>query len=70
VPGDIDSDGDLDLDDFDGLPGCMSGPTEPYDDTCAGFDRNLDHRIDLLDFQVFQGCFAGSGVPASMSCEN
>lgn len=71
VHGDIDFDGDLDLDDFSGLRDCLSGPANPYGDSpCASFDRNSDHRVDLLDFRAFQGCFSGSGVPASVSCEN
>ncbi len=59
--GDTDRDGDIDADDFAGLPECFRGPNEPIVD-CRAFDLNADGFIDLSDFAELQRLFTGPGV--------
>ena len=57
--GDADGDGDIDLDDFAGLPDCLTGPDNtPYTDGCGVFDFDTDADIDLEDFDAFQQALA------------
>ncbi len=53
--GDIDDDGDLDLDDFGGLYLCLKGPIAgPIDADCLRcFDYDNDGDVDLFDASVF-----------------
>ncbi|UCG16643.1 MAG: lamin tail domain-containing protein, partial [Phycisphaerales bacterium] len=63
VPGDIDEDGDADLDDYALFADCMNGPnvgTPPGGCTAGEFDRSdmdNDNDVDLGDFGEFQGVF-------------
>ena len=57
-PGDYDDDGDVDLDDFAGWGGCMTGPDAgPYDPPCRPFDLDHDSDVDMVDFAAFQRVF-------------
>ena len=57
--GDIDTDGDIDPDDFELLAGCMDGPElEPPPD-CDPADLDGDSDVDLTDFARFQHRFGG-----------
>ncbi len=62
-PGDLDFDGDVDLDDFAKFGGCMAGPGTPSpkrtcDDTdFAGADLDHDNDVDLHDFTLFLAVF-------------
>ena len=60
MPGDCDSDGDVDLDDFAEFEPCLTGPggglPEP---DCSCFDFDYSGDIDLTDFAAFQQAFAG-----------
>ncbi|UCG17213.1 MAG: hypothetical protein JSV19_04115 [Phycisphaerales bacterium] len=64
--GDWDDDGDVDLDDFDEFPGCLSGPWQgagyvmPSADCLSVFDFDDDDDVDLGDFGGFQHARAGS----------
>ncbi|MCK4343313.1 MAG: hypothetical protein KAY37_16485 [Phycisphaerae bacterium] len=59
--GDLDYDGDVDLDDFNTFAGCLAGPDNAYPPECDGADLNRDGDIDLADFATFQRGFTGSG---------
>jgi len=57
--GDLDGDGDVDLDDYSIFAGCMNGPEVAYPLDCDEADLNLDDDVDLDDFTLFQQLFAG-----------
>jgi hypothetical protein len=59
-PGDYDGDGDVDLDDYEHFPGCMTGPDGgPIAGECDVFDFEPDDDVDLADFAEFQVAFLG-----------
>ena len=67
VPGDIDGDGDADLDDHLSFDDCLTGPCGvPPDETayndpcCVAVDFDADGCITLRDFGGFQEVFGGS----------
>ncbi len=54
VDGDLDRDGDVDIDDFALFASCLSGPGVPYPAPycdCGDFDKDGD--VDLADFAMF-----------------
>jgi hypothetical protein len=57
--GDLDDDGNVDLNDFALFADCLTGPTIPAGPECnpADFDRDAD--LDLADFSAFQRAFSG-----------
>ena len=57
--GDADGDGDVDLNDFDSLPACLTGPDVGYGAECTAFDFTLDSDVDLLDIGQLQAAFGG-----------
>jgi hypothetical protein len=58
--GDVDVDGDVDLDDYPLWGDCMTGPhTEWLEPGCQVFDFNGDGDVDLRDFAAFQRAFTG-----------
>lgn len=68
-PADFDEDGDVDLDDFGFMQGCVSGSgVSPGDPACQ--DANLDGDTDVDDEDVlaFRGCLSGAGVEPSEGC--
>ena len=58
-PGDIDNDGDVDLDDLDILVGCLTGPAVEVMPGCHAADLDLSATVDLHDFAKFQAAFTG-----------
>ena len=61
-PGDVDRDGDVDLDDFAIFQFCFTGPLEtddPLPVECRFLDSDKDHDLDLEDFADFQAAFTG-----------
>jgi len=58
LPGDIDDDGDVDLDDYVLFGAAMSGPTAPTAEPDADLDGDGD--CDLTDFATFSIGFTGS----------
>lgn len=61
LPGDCDSDGDVDLQDFLAFQACFTGPGGPVDPGCECVDFDGDDDVDLLDFFAFQTAFTGPG---------
>jgi len=59
---DVDGDGDSDLNDYAGFPGCMAGPNLSVDPNCLVYDLDRDADIDLFDYSLLQ---IGLGCPAS-----
>jgi len=59
---DVDGDGDSDLDDYAGFPGCMDGPNLSVDPNCPVYDLDRDADIDLVDYSLLQ---IALGCPAS-----
>jgi hypothetical protein len=58
---DVDGDGDSDLNDYAGFPGCMDGPNLSVDPNCSVYDLDRDADVDLLDYALLQialGCTA------------
>ena len=56
---DVDGDGDSDLNDYAGFPGCMDGPNLSVDPNCRVYDLDGDSDIDLVDYSLLQvdlGC--------------
>ena len=66
-PGDLNTDGDVDLVDYSGFADCMAGPDtapQPTPPTSVqecldAFDFDGDQDVDLRDFQEFQRVFTG-----------
>jgi len=60
LPGDLDDDGDVDLDDYAAFFQCLTGPDGgPVIFDCLRGDFDGDDDIDLLDFAAFQAVFDG-----------
>jgi sugar lactone lactonase YvrE len=60
-PGDIDADGDVDLEDFAAFDVCFTGPAgEPPGPQCQPADIDDDGDVDWADFARFQVAFTGS----------
>ena len=63
VPGDLDEDGDADLDDYEIMANCMTGPLE-----IGAGDLDDDYDVDLDDFTLWQECMVGPGLPVETGC--
>jgi hypothetical protein len=68
IPGDLDSDGDVDQSDFGRFQACLSGMGIPAAAECLASDLNGDDAVDPIDFGVFLGCVSGPGVPGDPQC--
>lgn len=61
VPGDLDADGDVDLNDFQGFLGCVTGANNgPPIGDCAALDLDVDGDVDFADFALMQRAFTGA----------
>jgi len=59
--GNVDGDGDVDLDDYAKFPECATGPAGSLAiQDCAIFDADGDDHVDLSDFADIQALFTGS----------
>lgn len=54
TPGDVDGDGDVDLNDLDEFAVCLEGPAEGFDFDCECADLNGDIHVDLRDYAALQ----------------
>ncbi len=70
LPGDLDSDGDVDQSDFGLLQACLSGVGIDAGPNCDAATLDIDGDVDRDDVTAFLGCMTGSGVPADPDCLN
>ncbi|UCD29515.1 MAG: hypothetical protein JSV03_03270, partial [Planctomycetota bacterium] len=63
APGDFDSDGDVDQEDFGIFQACYSGNNRPYPDGCEHADLHTDGDVDQDDFAEFHACMGGANQP-------
>jgi hypothetical protein len=67
--GDLDLDGDVDLEDFGAFQACYSGPGIAQEDpACARALLDVDTDVDGTDANIFSGCLSGPGTPATAGC--
>lgn len=59
LPGDCDSDGDIDLDDYECFAACLTGPDAGLTLNCSQFDFDADNDVDMLDYAEFSMAFDG-----------
>jgi hypothetical protein len=69
VPGDFDSDSDVDQTDFGHLQLCMSGG-QPLGSGCGDADLTGDNQVNSMDIVQFVACMSGPGVQAEPACAN
>ncbi len=61
VPGDFDTDGDVDVIDFEAFVGCVTGAGGgPPPGGCETFDFDADTDVDFEDFALLQRVFTGA----------
>ncbi|HNQ22963.1 MAG TPA: hypothetical protein PKK06_07710 [Phycisphaerae bacterium] len=60
IPGDLNCDGIVDLDDFLIFTACMTGPEIGIVPECSCADLDADGDADIVDFAAFQRAFTGS----------
>lgn len=71
LPGDLDGNGEVDMNDYALFQQCFSGTGTPYTDpACSTSDLNGDGAVDLTDLQLFIDCMSGTGLPADPDCLN
>ncbi len=63
APGDFDSDGDVDLDDFGYLQRCYSGSGVAPATGCEAANLDGDNDVDQTDFDMLKTCFGGADRP-------
>jgi hypothetical protein len=71
VPGDFDSDGDVDQEDFGRLQACYSGVGHPQEDErCSDIKMDSDDDVDSNDWILFHNCMTGALIPGDPDCAN
>lgn len=69
VPGDMDRDGDVDMQDFGAFQACLSGPGVPQTGpACARARLDADADVDHADLVRFRACMSGPRMPADAHC--
>jgi len=63
VPGDLDGDGDVDLEDAAKLAGCVFGPGRSVVAACRVCDADLDTDVDLADVETFAARYSAGSHP-------
>lgn len=58
APGDCNTDGGVNLLDYEAFEACLTGPLGGMaDSSCVCFDRDGDDDVDITDFAAFQSSF-------------
>jgi hypothetical protein len=60
VPGDADSDDDVDQTDYGWFQTCFSGEGVKYESGCNAADLDFDLDVDRQDFVIFERCLGGA----------
>lgn len=69
IKGDLDFDGDVDMDDFGLFQVCFTGSgIVQSDPNCATSRLDSDDDVDGADLAIFQSCLSGPNVPAEADC--
>ncbi len=68
IPCDLDSDGDVDLDDFALLQSCLGVSNVSQHPVCWVADLNDNGSIAIDDVALFVGCMTGPGIPGDADC--
>jgi hypothetical protein len=69
VPGDFNSDGDVDQEDFGHLQACLTGTGVPVSDPdCFDADLDEDGPIGSGDVSIFLDCMTGANIVGDPSC--
>ncbi|GMU20751.1 MAG: hypothetical protein AMXMBFR13_08470 [Phycisphaerae bacterium] len=63
APADLDSDQDVDLDDFGRFQTCLSGSGQPLLPDCTDADLDGDFQVDQADMSIFRSCMGGANQP-------
>jgi hypothetical protein len=70
APGDLDTDDDVDQEDFGLLQVCLTGSfAGPPAPGCQAADLDADGDVDQGDVKLFIRCFSGPGNPADRFCD-
>ncbi len=68
IPGDLDRDNDVDLDDFGRLQACLTGTGGTPTTACLKADLDADGDVDKVDISRFVGCVSGADIPGDLDC--
>lgn len=68
LPGDFDSDYDVDQEDFGRFQACLSGTGNSPPAGCDKARMDADADVDQTDLQKFIGCMTGAGVAGDAQC--
>ncbi len=69
VSGDMDRDGDVDLEDFGHLQVCLTGAGIAQNDPlCQGVRLDADNDVDRDDVAMFRKCLSGAAVAGDPAC--
>ncbi len=69
VKPDLDSDGDVDMEDWGILQRCLSGPFNPPAQNCTEAILDGDNDVDEGEVAIFINCLSGADVPADRNCD-
>jgi len=68
--GDLDGDGDVDMEDFGRFQACLSGPTVPQlDPSCEDARLDDDADVDAGDANLFYFCLGAADIAADAGCQ-
>jgi len=69
IPGDLNLDGDVDLEDFGRFQACVSGQNIPIAlGGCVQANLDCDIDVDIDDLALFQTCVSGADIPGDGYC--